>query len=31
MDLWARRNSAAVETGLLPEGMLHFDLLLETG
>jgi FkbM family methyltransferase len=26
-DLWQRKNAEAVATGLLPDGMLHFDLL----
>lgn len=27
MQLWSRKNDAAVRTGLLPDGMTHFDLL----
>jgi FkbM family methyltransferase len=27
IELWRRRNSEAVEANLLPDGMLHFDLL----
>jgi len=27
MALWSARNAEAVRTGLLPDGMLHFDLL----
>jgi FkbM family methyltransferase len=27
MELWSRRNEEAVASGLLPDGMIHFDLL----
>ena len=27
--LWMTRNRHAVDTGLLPDGMLHFDLLFK--
>lgn len=27
MDLWERKNAEAIATGLLPAGMVHFDLL----
>jgi len=27
IDLWRRKNEEAVQTGMLPDGMLHFDLL----
>jgi len=27
MELWVRKNEAAVASGLLPDGMIHFDLL----
>ena len=29
LDLWAARNAQAVATGLLPDGMLHFDVFLQ--
>lgn len=28
--MWALKNEEAVQTGLLPDGMLHFDLLFRT-
>lgn len=30
LDMWARRNRHAVQTGHLPDGVLHFDLLFRT-
>ena len=29
LDLWIARNSEAVRSGLLPDGMLHFDLFFQ--
>lgn len=29
LDLWVTRNAEAVASGLLPDGMLHFDLLFQ--
>lgn len=31
LEYWRRRNREVTDAGLLPSGMLHFDLIAERG